>query len=56
MFVTGQKLKKQSFEAQSLNNSGKDQFDPVLAKQGGGAKDLKNPWMILGSGFKLFFL
>jgi hypothetical protein len=37
--VTGQKLKKQSFEARSLNYSGKDQFDPVLAKQGGGAKD-----------------
>ena len=34
IFVTGQKLKKRSFEAQSLNHSGKDQFDPVLAKQG----------------------
>ena len=32
-------LKKQSFEARSLNHSGSDQFDPVLAKQGGGAKD-----------------
>ena len=32
-------LKKQSFEVRSLNHSGKDQFDPVLAKQGGGAKD-----------------
>ena len=39
IFVTSQKLKKQNFEAQSLNHSGKDQFDPVLAKQGGGAKD-----------------
>ena len=35
-----QKLKKQSFEAQSLNHFGKDQFDPVLAKQRGGEKDL----------------
>ena len=39
IFVTGQKLKKQSFEAGSLNHSRKDQFDPALAKQGGGAKD-----------------
>ena len=32
-------LKKQGFEVRSLNHSGKDQFDPVLAKQVGGAKD-----------------
>ena len=36
---TGQKLKKQSFEVRSLNHSEKDQFDPVVAKQGGRAKD-----------------
>ena len=39
IFITGVNLKKQSFEAWSLNHSGKDQFYPVLAKQGGGAKD-----------------
>ena len=32
-------LKNEVFEAQSLNHSWKDQFDPVLAKQGSGAKD-----------------
>ena len=42
-FVTGQKLKKQSFEAQSLNHSGKDQFDPVLAKHGGEERIKKMP-------------
>jgi hypothetical protein len=41
IFVNGQKLQKQSFETRSLNHSRQDQFDPVLAKQGGGAKDLK---------------
>ena len=29
-------LKKQSFEVQSLNHFGKDQFDPVLAGQSKG--------------------
>jgi hypothetical protein len=32
-------FKKRSFELRSLNHSGKDQIDPVLTKQGGGAKD-----------------
>ena len=41
IFITGQKLNKQSFEAQSLNHSGKDEFDPVLAKHGGWSKGLK---------------
>ena len=32
-------LKNKVFKVRSINHSGKDQFDLVLAKQGGGAKD-----------------